>query len=114
MDEWSTNSSVLSFGFLICFLCLCGYVCVFARLCIGVYVSACRPGNEALCMDVLVCYECVSVCVLGCTLCMYVRGCMRTFVCVRMSVHYVCVCVYSFLCVLQCLAQLYSLLVILV
>ena len=62
--KWRSGQLIVLYtviGFLICFLYLCGHVCVLAHLCSGVYGCACRPGNEAMWMDTLVWVVCVVV-----------------------------------------------------
>ena len=67
--KWRSGQVIVLYtviGFLICFLCLCEYVCVFAHLYIG--VCACRPGNEATSVCVCIYTMCVHVCALLCVL----------------------------------------------
>ena len=97
-----------------------------------VYWCACRPGNETMCIDILVCV-CVCVLVRKCTRpspalpyskrretgwgpgnkATFVRVLMYVFMCVWLFTLCMCI-VCAGLCVLQCLAQLFLLLVNLV
>ena len=76
------------------------YECLYT-FCIGVYVRMYRPGNQGMCMDVLVC---VCACV-----CVYVHVCVRARACMHVCVHVlctsvcVCPCVHVLCCMTVCI-----------